>query len=329
MQLSRESSETRKGATCWLGFMCFGFSLVSAAAESPISLPGDRAFPESITALRDGTLFVGSVVTGGVYRIDPRTHTATTWIQAGTYGTRSITGVLADERAQTLWVCSNDLSGIGVAGPSAVPGSALKGFDLKSGVGKISAALPGDKTLCNDIAIGPDGSAYVTNSAAPEILRLSPKGKQLEVWASDPSVQPPAGGSGLDGIAFSADGNLYVDTYTPGDLYRVEVRSAKAGKFTKLKVPRPLVLTDAIRVISGNTFLLIEGGGRLDRMTVNGEAVSIDILKGGFSVPTGVAIVGHTAWVSEGQLSYLFDPAKKGQSPNLPFRIYPVEIPAH
>jgi hypothetical protein len=45
------------------------------------------------------------------------------------------------------------------------------------------------------------------------------------------------------------------------------------------------------------------------------------------ATPTGVAIAGGTAWVSEGQLSYLFDPSKKQQKPNLPFRLYPVVLP--
>jgi hypothetical protein len=31
--------------------------------------------------------------------------------------------------------------------------------------------------------------------------------------------------------------------------------------------------------------------------------------------------------VSEGQLSYIFDPSKKGQKPNLPFRIHSVALP--
>jgi hypothetical protein len=31
-------------------------------------------------------------------------------------------------------------------------------------------------------------------------------------------------------------------------------------------------------------------------------------------------------WVSEGQLVYLFDPAKKEQSPRLPFSIYRVPL---
>jgi sugar lactone lactonase YvrE len=299
------------------------------AVPTSIGLPGDRVFPENITSTKDGTLYVGSLGSGGIIRIKPGAAKAEIWIKPGAFGSRSIFGVLADERSNTLWACSNDLSALDLVIASSETGSALKGFDLRTGQGKVSAKLPGDHTLCNDIAIGADGSAFVTNSAAPQILRLAPKSSQLEVWANDPLLAPPAGGAGLDGIAFGTSGSLYVDTYTTGELFRVDVVDGKAGKVTKLKPSRPLTLSDAIRPLGNNQFLIIEGAGRLDRMRIRGDGVLIETLKDGYAVPTGVAVVGHTAWVSEGQLSYVFDPAKKGQTPNLPFHIYSVPLRTH
>jgi sugar lactone lactonase YvrE len=303
------------------------FGATAYAAPASISLPGDRAFPENITATRDGTIYVGSLGSGGVYRIAPHATEARVWIKPGAFGSRSVFGLLADETSNTLWVCSNDLSGLGVVIQGSDAGSTLKGFDLKSGEGKVSVALTAKPSLCNDIAIGPDGSAFVTNTTTPQILRLPPGGKQFEVWMTDPTLQPSGGGAGLDGIAFGGDGNLYVDTYTPGELYRVEVKDGKAGKVTKLHPSRPLVLADAIRPLGHNRFLLVEGGGRLDTMTIQGDNAAIETLKDGMAIPTGSAAVGKTAWVSEGQLSYVFDPSKKGQTPNLPFHIYSVALP--
>jgi streptogramin lyase len=297
------------------------------AVPASIGLPGERVFPENITSTHDGTLYVGSLGSGGIIRIKPGATKGEMWIKPGAFGSRSILGVLADERSNTLWACSNDMSALGVVIASTETGSMLKGFDLQTGQGKVSAKLPGDHTLCNDIAIGADGSAFVTNSAAPQILRLPPGGHQLEVWANDSALAPPAGGVGLDGIAFGTGGSLYVDTYTPGRLFRVDVVDGKAGKVTKLEPSRPLTLSDAIRPLRGNEFLIIEGAGRLDRMRVEGDRAVIETLQDGYAVPTGVAVVGHTAWVSEGQLSYVLDPAKKGQSPKLPFHIYSVPLP--
>jgi streptogramin lyase len=296
------------------------------AAPASIDLPGDRVFPENITSTKDGTLYVGSLGSGGIFRIKPGATKADLWIKPGAFGSRSIFGVLADEQSNTLWACSNDMSALGVVIASTENGSVLKGFDLKTGQGKVSAKLPGDHTLCNDIAIGADGSAFVTNSAAPQILKLPPGGNQLEVWANDPSLAPPAGGAGLDGIAFDTSGNLLVDTYTPGEIFRVDVVDGHAGKVTKLKLSRPLTLSDAIRPLGGNEFLIIEGAGRLDRIRIQGDNAVIETLKDGYAIPTGVTVIGHTAWVSEGQLAYVFDPAKRGQSPNVPFHIYSVPL---
>jgi len=52
--------------------------------------------------------------------------------------------------------------------------------------GKVSAALPGKVTLCNDMVVGADGSLFLTNSLAPQILRLKPGSTQLEVWLESP-----------------------------------------------------------------------------------------------------------------------------------------------
>ncbi len=305
--------------------LVFAAAAASAAPES-IALPGDRVFPESITSTRDGTLYTGSLASGGIVRIRPNAK-AELWIKPGAFGSGSTFGVLADERSGTLWVCSNNLAARGIKVDGADPGSALKGFDLKTGAGKVSAAFPGDRTICNDIAIGPDGSAFATNTLAPQVLRLPPGGKALEVWFTDPSLQPPAGAAGLDGLAFGSDGNLYVGRYTPADLYRIDVKNGKAGKLTKLQLSRTLVLADGIRPLGHNAFLLIEGGGRLDRVNIEGDAAAIETIKDGYAVPTGVTQVADLAWVSEGQLYYLFDPSKKDQKPSLPFRVYSVSIP--
>jgi hypothetical protein len=225
-----------------------------------------------------------------------------------------------------LWACSNDASSRGVAGPSTESGSWLKGFDLKTGKGAISAKLPNEHSLCNDIAVAPDGSVFVTNSAAPEVLKLSADRKRLDVWATDALFPGPEESSGLDGIAFGDDGNLYVDTFTSAELFRIDVSHGVAGKVTKLTPSRPLVLADALHLVGGNTFLMIEGEGRLDRVEINGDTAKIETLRDGFVGPTGVARVGAIAWVSEGQLSYIFDPSKKDQKPHLPFKLYAVPL---
>jgi sugar lactone lactonase YvrE len=234
--------------------------------------------------------------------------------------------VFADKRANTLWACSNDLSGLGGPSGSGDSRSALKGFDLRTGAAKRSVTLPGVHAFCNDIAVDAPGAIYVTDSANPNILRLPAGASTFEVFVSSPQFLPPEGGFGLDGIAFGRDGNLYVTTYTTGGLFRVDVKRGRADGVTKLHGWSPLTRPDALRSLGEHSFLLIEGSGTLDRVSITGDAFAVAPIRGGFREPTSVTRVGSTAWVSEGQLAFFFDPARRKSSPSLPFRIYAVPL---
>src|SRR5690348_18423656 len=250
-----------------LALLTLALSVTIPAATQKVEsipVPGRKAFPESITSTSDGALFVGRLGDGGIVRVKPRTAESTVFVEPGAAGSRSILGVFADEASSTLWACSNDLSALGGPATGSDAGSALKGFDLKTGVGKRSVSLPGSRAFCNDITVDAQGSVYITDSAHPTILKLSPHATTFEVFAQDSAFAPPQGGAGLDGIAFGSDGNLYVTTYTAGELVRVEVKDGKAGRIAALSGTRHLKLPDALRTLGNNRFLLIAGSGSLE-----------------------------------------------------------------
>jgi len=302
---------------------------VEAATQNveSIPVPGTKAFPESITSTSDGALFVGRLGDGGIVRIKPRTAESTVFVKPGASGSRSILGVFADEASSTLWACSNDLSALGGSAAGSDTWSALKSFDLNTGDAKHSFSLPGSHAFCNDITVDGKGSVYVTDSANPTILKLSAGATTFDVFAQDSAFSPAqSGGAGLDGIAFGSDGNLYVTTYTAGKLLRVEVKDGRARRVTKLSGNRHLQFPDALRALGHNSFLVIEGSGRLDRVVIRGDAFAVTAIHDGFVTPTSVTQIGTTAWISEGQLAFFFDPSKKSLSPSLPFRIYAVPL---
>ena len=301
---------------------------MTAAEAGPLSiaLPGKRAFPESITSARDGALFIGRLGEGGIVRADPRTGVAALFVAPGAAGSRSITGVFADEASGTLWACSNDLSALGGPSMGHDRGAALKGFDLRTGAVKLSVPLPKPHPFCNDIAVDAGGAIYVTDSANPVVLRLPAGAARFEVFATSPQFTPPQPNrAGLDGIAFGGDGALYVTTYAAGGFFRIPVEKGRPGRVIKLH-GRTLGLPDGLRPLGRNSFLLVEGAGTLDRVEVDGDRFRATRLHAGFRTPTSVTRLGAVAWVSEGQMPFFFDPARKGQSPAVPFRIYAVRL---
>jgi sugar lactone lactonase YvrE len=294
---------------------------VACAQTAPVGVP-DKSFPESVTSTKDGTLYVGSFNLGGVVKAAPGGK-AEQFIKPGADGSRSVLGVLADEKNGLLYVCSNDITAFGVPGPGDTKGAWLKTFDLASGAMKGSAAFSDPKSLCNDIVVGADGTAYITDSFTPNVYSLKPGGSTLEVFATDPMLAPAKDGVGLDGIAFGSDGNLYVTTYIPAALFKIAVKDGKAGAVTALRTSRPLALADAMRSF-GDSLLLIEGNGKLDKVTVKGDEAQIETIKDGFAEPVSVTQVGDTAWVAEGKLSYIIGD-NKTKDPG-PFSLKPVVL---
>jgi sugar lactone lactonase YvrE len=303
---------------------CLGLllALVSGtrAHAANIELSGNQVYPESLTADADGTLYIGSAGDGGVLKVAPGTTEAVPWIAPASYGSRSVLGVFADDQRGLLWVCSDDLSSSKIASPGT-GATALKAFDLKSGAGKVSIDLPGKDPFCNDIAVAKDGAVYVTESTNGRVLKVSPDLRTVAIWAEDRQLLD------VDGLSFGADGNLYVNTYAGNGFFRITVKEGAAAKITRLATPHPLFHPDGMRGVGGNTFLMVEGSGKLDRVTVVGEQVVIETIMR-LLEPAGVQKIGPTIWVAETQISVLFD-EKHATAPKLPFRIVGVSPAAH
>src|SRR5258708_27957757 len=164
-------------------------SVIAHAQTAPVGVP-DKSFPESLTSTKDGTLYVGSFNLGGVVKAAPGGK-AEQFIKPGAGGSRSVLGVLADEKGGMLYVCSNDITGFGVPGPGDTKGAWLKTFDLASGALKGSAALSDPKSLCNDIAVGSDGTAYITDSFTPNVYSLRPGCTPPDTSPTHPPFRPP------------------------------------------------------------------------------------------------------------------------------------------
>jgi sugar lactone lactonase YvrE len=283
-----------------------------AADRAEITFADGRIFPESLTSTRDGTLYFGSLGQDSVYRATPKSSKADTWIRARSNGLQTVLGVFADEAAGTLWVCASATGGRD--GAPLVGETALKAFALSNGAFKASYAFPGGG-LCNDIAVAKDGTVFVTDTTGARVLRLKKGAAALDVWAADAALLGTA-----DGIALLADGSMYVNSVGQGTLLRIPVKAdGSAGSIAKLETSQPLTRPDGMRSVGGKTMLLVEGAGRLDEVTINGDKADIRVLKDGLTGPTAVTLVGGMAYVAEARLDYRNDPKLRDQDPG-PFR---------
>ncbi|MGH8327606.1 MAG: SMP-30/gluconolactonase/LRE family protein [Steroidobacteraceae bacterium] len=282
-----------------------------AAPPREILIPGARIFPESLTSTSDGAVIIGSIGQGAIYRALPGSTRASLWIRPGAHGIQSIFGVLADEKSNTLWACSNSLGP--PRGPPH-PRPALYAFDLATGALKGRYAFPSFGALCNDISIGPDGTAYATDTYDMEVVRLRKGARRLEVWAGHGAFGPKGGL--LDGIVV-LNGRVIVGTLATSKLFSIPIEpDGRAGPVAPITLDHPLARPDGIRRFGREGLLVAQGGagGRLSRVTLHGNRAVVVTVKQGFPQgPTAVTVVGTTAYVAQGQLATLF---AKGYGPH-------------
>lgn len=302
----------------------------AASAQKAIDLPGDRFFPESVTSDGKGVAYVPSAQ-GGVYKVVLSSGKITPFIAPGAFGSASVFGVLVDPARKMLWTCNNDLSAVGIPIEGADKGSSVKGFDLKSGEGKVSLALPGGG-FCNDLTVAKDGTLYVADSNRSYILRWK-SGTPLADWFFDPRLADPArDNNGLDGIVATPDGHLIVNNWRLNLLARVDIApDGSAAGATIIKTSRSLEVPDGMRLLDarGGALRLVvaEGSGKIAIVSVNGDTADVKTIAEGFPSAAGVTIEKGVAWHVPGLLSYVFNAQMRTQKPPLPFRLSSSPLP--
>jgi sugar lactone lactonase YvrE len=267
--------------------------VAGAQGRTEVTLSDTAVSPENLTSTRDGTVYFGSMTKGTIYRAAPGAAQAQPWILASSAGLTNVLGVLADEKSNTLWACQNATRGQG--GAPGTGTTALRSFDLKTGAAKGTYPFPPNSRICNDIAVSPDGSAYVSESFGGRVHRLKPGATALEVWASDTALNV------IDGLAFLADGSLYVNNIGTGKLFRIPVKAdGSAGAIVPIETSSPLQRPDGLRTAGPQKLIQAEQGGRVTELTITGDRAEVRVVKDGFTRPAGVTIIGDSAFVLVG-----------------------------
>ncbi|MEE1827296.1 hypothetical protein PUR61_34660 [Streptomyces sp. BE20] len=139
----------------------------------------------------------------------------------------SVIGLHVD-RARGRVLLANGDNGLGTRTSAATAGrlAGLGAYDLETGRRLFYADLAavagdGGPHFANDVAFGPDGTAYVTDSLAPVVYRIATDGT-ASVLVRDARLTPAPGGYGLNGIVLR-DGRLIIGKWDDGTLWQVPV----------------------------------------------------------------------------------------------------------
>ena len=266
-----------------------GFALTASAAE--ILIANEKSQPESLTITPGGILIVGSASTPFVYKVRPGSTTVEKFIDASGEGAGTFFfGTLADAATNTLWTCQL------TPAPDTKPvkrHTALRGFDLSTGAQKLRWDLPGDNSICNDFAVGPDKALYISDTINSKIYKLPAGASTAELLLEDRALY------GIDGITF-LDGTLYVNNVFSNNLYRIPIdASGKAGQPVDIWMDQPIKGPDGMRAVNGNLLVAENGSGKISVITVHGDKASVTVIKEGLKTPTGVEPAGDTIWIAE------------------------------
>ena len=294
----------------------------AGASAKSLQLPGEKFYPESLSATSDGQLYVGSIATGAVVKFGAGETSPTVFLAPG--GTlKGVAGVLVDTVTNSLFVCAVDSSF------QITPN--VRRYDLATGALFATYSLPGTPAetekpnpalgFPNDLAFDASHRLYVTDSFGGRVYRVSDleTSSTMSLWATDPSLAPTHMGTfGADGISWDGAG-FFVNNNDTGALVRIGMNSdGSAAAVTQITVQPVLQHPDGQRQLDAHTLLVVDNTGSIRKLAVNASAATSIDVRSGLDAPTSVAVVGDVYWVAEGQIT---SSLLTGTPPHLPFTL--------
>jgi sugar lactone lactonase YvrE len=218
-----------------------------------------------------GRFLVSSVTRGTVTRVgDDGTHS----VFIDDPDIVSSIGIHIDPPRNRVLVANSDVSSFQGGGGHARLGA----YELDSGarlfMADLGATVPSPGHFANDIAVGPDGTAYVTDSMTPVIYAVSTDGS-VSTLLRDGVL---ADGGFLNGIDYHPDGFLLVALAGARALVRVPLD--EPGAAVRVGIPEPLGIDGLVLAPDGRLIAVTETG--------EGETARTEV----------VALSSEDGWVS-------------------------------
>ena len=296
-----------------------GVAAAQTGGTQTFDIPGDEVYPEGVAySPTTGDFFVGSTTDGEIFRgnVGDPSGGMEPFLEPG-----------ADGRAMAIGMKVDASGRLFVAG-----GESGATFVYDTGTGDLVDSFENgaDTTFVNDVALTPDGSAYLTDSMNPELYRVYPDGsggyRQETFLNFEGTPAEYEEGFNLNGIVASPDGRyLVVINSTSGLLFRIDTRSKRVvevdtGGADLTNGDGMLLLGRTLYVVRNQNGLIVPVELSADYASgVAGEGFT----EGSLMYPTTIA-------AHEGRLLAVnsqFDARDEGRPPELPFTVSDFPIP--
>jgi sugar lactone lactonase YvrE len=280
-----------------------GTPVVSILVDLDPSSTDRTLIVESITADRDGILYLPDRVSGNVLRIDPTSPKPEV---VGTIEVRTVNGKkiepqpggLAFDAAGDLYIA---------AGPFAEV-VRIKKADLKPGKPGVAQTFATGVTGANGIAFNKQGSLFISGGASGIIYSVGVAGGAARVVAQiDKNVRTLPDGKTLqaivaNGVEFDSNGVLHVADTSRGAVWKITIGADGIGAKPELLTQSPLLegadgmgfdqrgnLWVAANEL--NAIVSVSPAGAVQSVAKNGS-------QGPLEFPSALVFVGNTAYVS-------------------------------
>ena len=196
-------------------------STYSLTGDPVVGTTGGSKFEGIGVDKRTGVFYVSETTGGEIHRGQVSKANTRQWLAGdGTHGRFTARGITVDSAGRVY------IAG----GPNSIDHPGAPDLWVYSRDGQLLAALRTgvDNAFLNDVAIGPDGAAYFTNSNAPQVFRVVKKRGAWSVttWVDATGTIATADRVNLGGIVVGPDRrSLVVAQGNVGKLWRFDLRS--------------------------------------------------------------------------------------------------------
>jgi sugar lactone lactonase YvrE len=281
-------------------------------------LPGEQVFPEGVAYQSDtGDFYVGSTTDGTVFRgsVEGGPKEAEVFLEPESDGRTTAIGMEVD-KAGRLFIAGGDTGRIFV-------------YDTESADLVRRLDTPdAESTFLNDVAVTPDGDAYLTDSMRPVLFRVTSTADgvgEAEPWLNfEGTPAEYEEGFNFNGIDATDDGRYLVAVQSnTGELFRIDTESKEV---VEINLGGETLTNGDGLLLDGRTAYVVRNEQELIvPVELSGEYISGEVgepfTNPSFAFPTTLAKTDGRLLVVNSQ----FD--KQEGEPELPFTVSSVEVP--